>query len=78
MIVDLEQLWKEFEKAIKAGNWDKFTTKDGFRKYLKKRIKQAPGIECHFTFVGERKRFKAILPITLSLLQELGIALESL
>lgn len=75
-ITTVDKLWKEFQKCIASGNWDKFKTKDEFKNYLKDKIKETPGLTLRFFFMSEKKTFKVTLPITPSLLQELGIQKE--
>ena len=49
-IVTVDELWAEFEKAIKFGNYKKFKTKIGMMRYIKKEANQHFGKELVFLF----------------------------
>lgn len=49
-IVTIDELWVEFEKAIKYGGFSKFKTKEGMIEHVKKCANSQGGKELVFSF----------------------------
>jgi len=64
-IVTRDELWIEFEKALKFGDLRGFKTRRGMNRAIDRLIKNLPGKEISFYFIAApRKCIEYILPIT--------------
>jgi len=63
-IVTKDELWLEYKKAIDAGNFKTFKTREGFDGYLSREIKKKPGKEISFGFYDGYHITKCILKLS--------------
>ncbi len=51
--VTLDDVWEYYKKAIDAGNYAEFTTKQGLLKFIQKILQECPGAYIHFPRIGK-------------------------